>query len=83
MQIRKGQDAFKKWSGKAERNVSPESGKGNLDISEYVKKVFYCASSLRIRLMLVKNTIPGIIMNPMPSTLKISAQLSPIIAPLI
>jgi len=30
---------------------------------------------LRIRLMLVKKTIPGIIMNPMPSTLKTSVQL--------
>ena len=38
--------------------------------------------SLRIRLMLVKKTIPGIIMNPITKTLNTIVQLSPINAPL-
>ena len=38
--------------------------------------------SLRIRLMLVKKTIPGIIMNPITKTLNTIVQLSPIYAPL-
>ena len=36
--------------------------------------------SLRIRLMLVKKTIPGIIMNPITKTLNTIVQLSPIYA---
>ena len=35
--------------------------------------------SLRIRLMLVKKTIPGIIMNPITKTLNTIVQLSPIL----
>ena len=38
--------------------------------------------SLRIRLMLVKKTIPGIIMKPITKTLNTIVQLSPIYAPL-
>ena len=66
-----------------QKEMFPESGKGNSDITDYVKKVFYSAYSLRIRLILAKKTTPGIIMNPMISTLKTSVQLSPINAPLI
>ena len=38
--------------------------------------------SLRIRLMLVKKTIPGMIMKPIIKTLNTIVQLSPIYAPL-
>ena len=38
--------------------------------------------SLRIRLMLVKKTITGIIMNPITKTLNTIVQLSPIYVPL-
>ena len=74
--------AFKSFNGKAERKEFSSSGKGVLGISDFIMTEINRTYSLRIRLMLVKKTIPGIIMNPITKTLNIIVQLSPIYAPL-
>ena len=56
----------------------PSSVKVKLGISEFIMTEINRTYSLRIRLMLVKKTIPGIIMNPITKTLNTIVQLSPI-----
>ena len=78
----KGWGAFKSFNGKAEGKKFPSPGKGELGIPDFIMTEINRTYSLRIRLMLVKKTIPGIIMNPITKTLNTIVQLSPIYAPL-
>ena len=78
----KGWGAFKSFNGKAERKEFQNPGKGELGISDFIMTEINRTYSLRIRLMLVKKTIPGIIMNPITKTLNTIVQLSPIYVPL-
>ena len=82
MRFEKGLGAIKSLSGKAERKEFPNPGKDELGISDFIMTEINRTYSLRIRLMLVKKTIPGIIMNPITKTLNTIVQLSPIYAPL-
>ena len=66
----------------AERKEFPSPGKDELCTSSFILTEINRTYSLRIRLMLVKKTIPGIIMNPITKTLNTIVQLSPIYAPL-
>lgn len=68
--------------GRLKEKSSRGPGKGELGISDFIMTEINRTYSLRIRLMLVKKTIPGIIMNPITKTLNTIVQLSPIYAPL-
>ena len=68
--------------GRLKDKEFPSPGKGELGITDFIMTEIYRTYSLRIRLMLVKKTIPGIIMNPITKTPNTIVQLSPIYAPL-
>ena len=68
--------------GRLKEKSSRVLEKGELGISDFIMTEINRTYSLRIRLMLVKKTIPGIIMNPITKTLNTIVQLSPIYAPL-
>ena len=68
--------------GRLKHKEFPSPGKGDLGIFAFIMTKINFTYSLRIRLMLVKKTIPGIIMNPITKALNTIVQLSPIYAPL-
>ena len=68
--------------GRLKYKEFPSPGKGELGILAFIMIKINCSYSLRIRLMLDKKTIPGIIMNPITKTLNTIVQLNPIYAPL-